>query len=194
MNTETSQNQESIYCGKCGTKNPAKNNFCNQCGNRIQITGETSLEKDNSNLKAKEEHTQSESAKSSTIYAIVGIATILTILTLWYLNTHSSNSKLSVHVNWVSTDESTKKEVYQASEEFVKRKLKYPNTAAFPTTYISVKTDDQSIYTVISYVDGLNAYERPVRINYRIKMQYLGGDMKDAQDWKVIETYLDEEN
>ena len=194
MNTEqqSPQNNESIYCGKCGAKNPITNTFCNQCGNIILLLKEMPDKLATDNLKPNKEDSHGNGAKSSTIYAIVGIATILTILVLWYLNTNNSNSKPAVNVHWLSSNESEKKDAYTVSEGFVKEKLRYPNTAAFPSNYTSVRIDDQSIYTVISYVDGLNAYQQPVRINYMVKMRYIGGDLKDIQNWKLLDVRLDD--
>ena len=68
-----------------------------------------------------------------------------------------------------------------SGQEFVKKKLKSPASAEFPSivwdsSEISVAEAGPNSFLVVAYVDAQNAFGAQIRTRYRATMKYVGGD------------------
>lgn len=62
--------------------------------------------------------------------------------------------------------------VFQASQAYIKQRLKAPSTAEFPWYDSSaVSGPDGNVYTVRSYVDSENGFGAKIRTNYAVKLR-----------------------
>lgn len=81
-------------------------------------------------------------------------------------------------------------DAYVMSEEFIKKQLKAPATADFPTGSDGrVKYLGDSVFYIDSYVDAQNSFGANLRSNYSGKIKYKGDD-----NWINIDLVLKEDN
>jgi hypothetical protein len=78
---------------------------------------------------------------------------------------------------------------FTISQDFVKRNLKSPKSADFPLLDYSWSDLDEmdNIIIIKSYVDAQNAYGADIRQTYYTKLQFIGGDWSDINNWKLID-------
>ncbi len=78
------------------------------------------------------------------------------------------------------TDDSS---AYMMSQEFVKRRLKAPATAEFPSTSnATISGGPECKFSIDSYVDAQNSFGAKIRNSYHAEVQY----DKAGKDWKLL--------
>lgn len=82
----------------------------------------------------------------------------------------------------------TSTEAYYMAHVFVRRLLKAPATAEFPTAdEAKIWADADSTFIIKGFVDAQNSYRALLRTNYYAKIKYLGDDK-----WEPIKVNLEE--
>jgi len=87
--------------------------------------------------------------------------------------------------------EARKKMAYFMSQEFVKKRLKAPSTAEFPSLVleesdIRITVQDPNTFTISAYVDAQNAFGAKIRTHYTATLKYLGSD-----EWQALNVTLE---
>lgn len=73
------------------------------------------------------------------------------------------------------------------SEEFVKRKLKAPDSAKFPSFEDSFVRDlGNGVYEVTAYVDAQNSFGATLRNRFYCKLRHTGGDNWMADSVEIL--------
>jgi hypothetical protein len=86
----------------------------------------------------------------------------------------------------VLSDDDFSYRAFVISKSFIKENLKNPSTADFPFSdyrYNRVSTDQ---IIIMSYVDAQNSFGAKIRNNYKIELNFNGGEWTDESNWSVI--------
>jgi hypothetical protein len=77
-------------------------------------------------------------------------------------------------------------------QDFVKRRLKAPATASFPSLDFSALKGNDDRYTVSSYVDAENSFGAKLRSKFvcTIKLVSPAGDLADPASWELIDLQM----
>lgn len=72
------------------------------------------------------------------------------------------------------------------SEDFIKKDLRYPNTAKFSTFNCSSEQNSDGSYTVLRKVSAKNAFGVESEFIYKVRIGFTGGNEVDINNWKLI--------
>lgn len=72
------------------------------------------------------------------------------------------------------------------SEDFIKKDLRYPNTAKFSTFNCSSEQNGDGSYTVLRKVSAKNAFGVESDFIYKVRIGFTGGNEVDINNWKLI--------
>lgn len=72
------------------------------------------------------------------------------------------------------------------SEDFIKRDLRYPNTANFSIFNCSSEQNSDGSYTVLRKVSAKNAFGAESEFIYKVRIGFTGGNEVDINNWKLI--------
>lgn len=81
------------------------------------------------------------------------------------------------------------RKAFVISQEFVKKELKFPNTADFPSTYKVYDLNNNS-YRVSSFVNAQNDLGVKVKTNFIIELKFKGGEWSDSRNWELLKREL----
>ena len=77
------------------------------------------------------------------------------------------------------------------SKTYVTPKLAAPRTADFPFSDFKCSRKDNT-YQVFSYVECKNLFNVPLKYNYVVQMQFIGGDSGDPKNWRLLDIQMQE--
>lgn len=155
---------------------------CTSCFNKINTVNpqvafklkEYTLDDVKNMLEEKAEKNTRIEVKSKPKATVGGIIVlILLAVIIWAIATHEH----------IPTDS----EAFIVSKEFVKQQLNQP-TMKFP--FMDYRHDEpgNGLYIIESHVDTKNVFGGEVRLTYRVKMRYKGGDWEKLSSW-TLEDY-----
>lgn len=78
---------------------------------------------------------------------------------------------------------------YVASQQIIKTQLQFPEEAEFATLPVlsEIQEGTDSIYRVVGDVTVKNAFGVRSKLQYMLRMKYIGGEPISAQSWEIID-------
>lgn len=73
-----------------------------------------------------------------------------------------------------------------ASEQFILKELNYPKGADLPFLECHVTEKNSDKYTVLRKISAVNAFGVETEYIYKVRMQFLGGDQLDDNNWQLL--------
>lgn len=193
-----------IKCPECGKEMSDQATSCPNCGCPIEI-----VKKELESKRIKDEELQkTEAAKNEVeakaaktakkdLFTFAVVIVLIICVIVGYVIYKQSNRPLTQEEIATASQEYAAKEAeenrqkrehdksdaYYTSQVFVKRNLKAPSTAEFPSQSESTITmsEDGSTYKIYSFVDSQNGFGAMIRTKYYVKM------IKDGSDWKLLD-------
>lgn len=130
--------------------------------------------------------TKEEQQKINKIASVIVLGIALFIVFKFFAG---SSSETNVAQSPEISVQPSKVEVYAMSKEFVKKQLKSPSTAKFPTYSDDFVTDmGENKFLVASYVDAENSFGAKVRTRYSCILQYI----EETGKWQLEDIKLEE--
>ncbi|MGF0241252.1 hypothetical protein ACQR3P_18545 [Rhodococcus sp. IEGM1300] len=115
----------------------------------------------------------SKRGSETNIRIALSVAAIAVVMVwVWYFNWNSSPQR---EQEQAANDCGDTTMAFVMSQNFVKQRLKAPNSASFPTVVdkgVSVRAIPDCSFDVSAYVDAQNAFGAPIRNSYTAKMSY----------------------
>lgn len=193
-----------IKCPECGKEMSDQAISCPNCGCPIEVVKkeiESKRLKDAElqKIESVKNETEAKAAKTAKkdLFTLAVIAIVVLCVIVGYVIYKQSNRPLSQEEITKASQEYEAKEAeenrqkrehdisdaYYTSQVFVKRNLKAPSTAEFPSQSESTITpsEDGATYKIYSYVDSQNGFGAMIRTKYYVKM------IKDGSDWKLLD-------
>lgn len=190
-NFTITNNEDYMYCSKCGTKINKESAFCNKCGNKIEQTNkytikdDTKVQNSTATKQDKEENVSTNKSKTSKIAFIIGVMIIIGIIIGVYFassdSNNSDNSKMQGDTTSISS--SLQGNFSQSSS---KAKVKLTGTTLTITYFY---TNQSSVYEIRNiknisndradfelYSNGTREYKGVVRWN-ELTLESKNGDM-----------------
>ena len=75
---------------------------------------------------------------------------------------------------------------YIQAQDYVKRRLKYPEEADFKTTPEISQHDDSAVYKESGYVITKNGFGVKSKLYFDCRIKYLGGEPIEPKNWELV--------
>ena len=72
------------------------------------------------------------------------------------------------------------------SEDFIKKDLRYPDTAVFSAFDCSTENNSDGSYTILRKVSAQNAFGVQSSFVYKLQLRFKGGDWTETSNWDLI--------
>lgn len=130
-----------------------------------------------------QEHRESEK-KIGAVMTLVGLL-ILSGVFGWYKLYYQSNAQVKSRQNLEAAKACEDRTMaYVMSQNFVKRTLKAPSSASFPTiTKIKSVAVGDCKFNILAYVDAQNGFGAQIRTHYTATMEYL----PQSKTWRALD-------
>lgn len=122
-----------------------------------------------------EENKPAQSSKGTPLGNGCLIVILIAILSFMYFYIKGDNGGSSSSVN-----------PCMASETFIKRELNFPSEADFNFLECHTVEEVGNTYTIIRKIKAKNAFGMETPYIYKVKMEYLGGDQFEDENWQLI--------